>query len=100
MLSALNQDTLSADAPACRKTGVARQDDALFLFGDAEDCVVFKNIRIYDVEAKDPRPSCEFADHDIRNELDIRHYIRRGIWMPIMSSAFVRDSRTMSTTRR
>jgi hypothetical protein len=58
---------------AGNKAGIPRQYDSIFIFCDPDDFVILEHIRISDVEAEHSQPSRQFADHDIRDESNVRH---------------------------
>jgi len=72
VIPALNQQTLGISA-ACYKACVAREDDTVLGLSQSENFIVIENVRVRHIEAEHSQPTCQFADHHIRDELDLSH---------------------------
>jgi len=51
-----------------REARIACQDNTVFGRRDAQNFVVFEPVGVKDVEAQDPQPAGQTADHDIRDQ--------------------------------
>jgi len=84
---------------AGREPSIAGENHTIFRVRDADHLIVIVFVGVGGIESQNAKPSGELAEHDIRDEFDIGRHMRRGTSMPIKSRAFVRASRTRSTTR-
>ena len=75
----LNQDEPHRRPPS-GQAGIACEDNTVFRARDTDDFVIFTGIRIRYVDAQNPQPARELADHHIGDELRfVGTHIRRGI---------------------
>ena len=63
------------DVSVVHTAAITKMDDvALVGFCDPDDLVVFISVGVFNVNAQNPEPPRKFADHDIGNKRDFRHY--------------------------